>query len=96
MALKRMRTCVACGATNNKSQLVRIVRGADGTVTLDESGRAPGRGAYVCQSRSCLEAAHRSHALDRALKVRVDEASWARLEQQFDMLCAEHSDVRKG
>jgi len=42
-----------------KQDLVRLVRTADGSAALDLAGSAPGRGAYVCPERSCLQRANR-------------------------------------
>jgi uncharacterized protein len=47
---------------------MRIVRTPAGDVVLDESGRAAGRGAYVCRSADCLDKAITKGALSRALK----------------------------
>lgn len=65
------RTCVACRQEAGKGELVRIVRRPDGTVALDVTGRAPGRGAYVHASETCVEAARKRRALDRALAASV-------------------------
>jgi predicted RNA-binding protein YlxR (DUF448 family) len=62
------RTCVACRTTRPKRDLVRIVRTPSGDVTFDESGRAAGRGAYVCRTAECLDNAITKGALSRALK----------------------------
>ena len=52
--------------------LTRLVRGPDGHVRLDATGRAPGRGAYLCTRRECWERAlGRADILGRALKVSV-------------------------
>jgi predicted RNA-binding protein YlxR (DUF448 family) len=47
---------------------MRIVRSLTGDVIPDESGRAAGRGAYVCRTRDCLDKALTKGALSRALK----------------------------
>lgn len=94
MAQAKTRTCVACATSGDKATLVRIVRGADGEVSVDPSGRAPGRGAYVCRSQACFDAAMRKHAFDRALRVRLDDAARERLVREFGMLCVEHSDAQ--
>ena len=73
------RTCVACRKPATKQELVRVVRGADGGVALDRTGRAPGRGAYVHPDRACLEAARKRHALERALGAPIGVAVWAEL-----------------
>lgn len=53
------RTCVACGLKKPKGELRRIALSTDGQVSVDATGKAPGRGAYVCDS-ACW-----SNALDR-------------------------------
>ncbi len=63
------RTCVGCGSVTAKRQLVRVVRGLDGEVRPDPSGKAPGRGAYLCAKRSCWEIAFKKKRLERSLNV---------------------------
>lgn len=65
--VKRQRSCIACGAQAGKASLLRIVRTPEGSVAFDATGRAPGRGAYVC-SAECFAAACKRKKLDRALK----------------------------
>jgi predicted RNA-binding protein YlxR (DUF448 family) len=62
------RTCIICRTTSDKRSLVRIVRLADGSgIRIDERGKAPGRGAYLCQQASCWQTALNGDALKRAL-----------------------------
>ena len=49
-----IRRCVGCGEGKPKKELVRIVRTAEGEVSLDATGRKNGRGAYVCYNNACL------------------------------------------
>lgn len=63
------RTCVACRSTDAKRTLVRVVRGPDGRVTVDERGKAAGRGAYLCRDPRCWETALQRRALERALRI---------------------------
>ncbi len=51
-----------------KRELLRIVRSPSGDVIIDESGRAAGRGAYVCRTVDCFDRAITKGALSRALK----------------------------
>jgi uncharacterized protein len=74
-----VRTCVACRQEAGKGELVRVVRGPDGTVALDRTGRMPGRGAYLHADPACLELARKRRALDRALGVAVPPEVWAEL-----------------
>jgi uncharacterized protein len=52
-----VRTCLACRQEAPKSELIRLVRSADGPLVVDPTGRAPGRGAYLHRQAACLERA---------------------------------------
>ena len=64
-----MRMCVACRPLRPKKELVRIVRTPEGELRLDATGRANGRGAYLCASAACLERAVQTRALERAREI---------------------------
>ena len=76
-----MRMCVACRQMRPKKELIRIVRTPEGAVTLDRTGRANGRGAYLCDSIDCLSRAVKTRALDRALELRIDESIFDSLRE---------------
>lgn len=63
-----LRSCIACRREADKSTLLRFVRGPDGTVVPDLEQKLPGRGAYTCQSRSCLLQAVARRGFSRAFK----------------------------
>jgi predicted RNA-binding protein YlxR (DUF448 family) len=64
-----IRTCVACRETDEKRDLMRIVRQADGSVLYDPKGKISGRGAYVCAQTECVALAQKRKQLERSLKV---------------------------
>ncbi len=74
------RTCVACRRVRPKRELIRVVRAPDGKVTVDETGKAHGRGAYLCRDRTCWEKGvggirgTASSPLAHSLKVTLSEA----------------------
>ena len=74
-----VRSCVACRSSGGKTGFIRIVRGADGVVRIDPTGKAPGRGAYVCRSVRCVAAAAKGKRLDRALRAAVPAAVYDEL-----------------
>jgi predicted RNA-binding protein YlxR (DUF448 family) len=74
-----IRTCVACRQEAGKRGLVRVVRDAGGAASIDDRGRAPGRGAYLHRDPECIEIARKRKALDRALKATVSPDVWAQL-----------------
>jgi predicted RNA-binding protein YlxR (DUF448 family) len=74
-----IRTCVACRQEAGKRTLIRIVRGPEGGVQVDLSGRAPGRGAYLHRDPGCIENARRKRALERSLHAIVGAEVWPQL-----------------
>jgi uncharacterized protein len=66
---------------------VRVVRTPAGDVQVDETGRANGRGAYICKSRDCwsrvLVDSRRSGSgrLAAALHARLSDAEWTELQE---------------
>ena len=81
------RTCVACRQTEDQRGLIRLVRGPEGGITVDERGRAPGRGAYLHPSRGCWERAlagtggKGGGALAHALRATIGEDDRAALAE---------------
>lgn len=73
------RTCVGCRTVQPKRQLVRLVRKADGSVEIDPTGKAAGRGAYLHDRAVCWQQALHNRALDHALKADLTETDRARL-----------------
>lgn len=73
------RTCIACRQARPKREMVRIVRGLDGTVALDPTGKANGRGAYLCAKTTCWEQALKRRSLNHALKSELDAETIQRL-----------------
>ena len=68
------RTCVACRTPRPKRKMVRVVRAPDGGVSVDETGKKSGRGAYLCRRTECWQVGLRRRALDRALKTELSAA----------------------
>jgi hypothetical protein len=71
MKLKHIpiRTCVACRETDEKRDLLRVVRIPDGSVVYDAKGKLSGRGAYVCATANCIALARKQRKLERSLKI---------------------------
>jgi len=81
-----LRTCVACRTTGAKRGLVRIVRTPQGGVEVDTTGKAAGRGAYLCRRRQCWQEALRKEGLARALRVKLWDADVDKLKAFADNL----------
>jgi predicted RNA-binding protein YlxR (DUF448 family) len=83
------RTCVVCRSTTAKRTLHRIVRSPAGTVAYDPTGKAAGRGAYLCGQSACLDQAVRRRSIQRALKVTDTAAADAAVEALKNQVLSE-------
>ena len=79
-----MRMCVGCRAMKEKRSLVRIVRLEDGTASVDLTGKANGRGAYICPDAECLRKAIKTRALERALETGISDEVRERLASEIE------------
>ena len=76
-----LRTCVVTKEQLEKKDLLRIVRSNDGIVSVDKTGKANGRGAYIKKDLEVLELAKKNKALDRALETEIPEEVYERIEK---------------
>jgi len=77
------RTCIGCGTKQSKYAMWRIVFHAPDRIVLDRKYREPGRGAYLCPKRDCLENALKRRALHRAYRTQVPAACYEQLKEAF-------------
>lgn len=78
-----MRTCIGCGTSKPKKELIRIVLTDDGEILADRTGRANGRGAYLCDDPACLQKAIKRRAFSRAFRQQVPAEAVQQLEAQM-------------
>ena len=84
-----VRRCVGCNAQRPKRELLRILKTADGEITLDATGKKNGRGAYLCPSAACLAKARKAKRLERTFEVPIPDGIYDRLTEEI--ACAEQS-----
>ena len=81
-----LRMCVGCREMKPKKELLRVVKAPDGAVSIDVTGRKPGRGAYVCHSAECLKKAIKQRQLERAFECALGEEVHESLLQELKAL----------
>ncbi len=79
-----MRQCVGCREMRPKRELVRVVKSPEGEISLDFRGKAPGRGAYLCQNADCLKKAIRSKALERNFDCQIPQTVYDGLVEKME------------
>ena len=77
------RKCVGCGEMKEKKELIRVIKTQEGEIFLDTTGKANGRGAYICNSADCLKRALKNRGLERSLKSQIPEEVRERLEKEL-------------
>lgn len=78
-----LRMCSGCGQHLPKKELVRVVRSAEGELSVDLTGRKPGRGAYICPKVDCLKKARKARRLERSLACQIPDEVYDRLEEEI-------------
>ena len=78
-----MRKCTGCNEMKPKKELVRVVRSPEGEVSLDLTGKKPGRGAYVCRDAACLSKARKAGRLERAFSCEIPPDVYERMEEEL-------------
>jgi len=79
-----MRSCVVTKEKLPKNELIRIVRGTDGTVFVDLTGKANGRGAYIKKELDVFEKARKNKILERQLEVNIPEEVYEEIRKYVD------------
>lgn len=83
------RTCVSCGVTSPKRELIRLVRTPAGAEP-DPTGKRAGRGAYLCSNPDCWARAVKKGRLESALRTKLSpETREALLDYGAERLKAE-------
>lgn len=77
-----MRRCVGCNTSKPKGELIRI-SAYGGDVKIDDSGRANGRGIYLCKSEDCFTKAKKRKAISRNLEIDISEQELERLFEEL-------------
>lgn len=74
-----LRTCIVCRKKLSKNGLIRMVKYADGTIEVDTSGKAQGRGCYVCNG-DCLNTLIKKRCAGRGFRTQVKEGIYDQLK----------------
>lgn len=81
------RMCVSCRTRRDKKDLVRVTLKDDGTLTVDPTGKLPGRGAYLCKDEKCIKTELKAHRISRGLNAQMSEEELTKLSEEILKLC---------
>ncbi len=80
-----LRICIGCQEKKPKKELVRIVRTPEGVIAYDDTGKKPGRGAYICPLKSCLKKALKGKRLEKNLQQQIPPELLEELDMKFSI-----------
>jgi predicted RNA-binding protein YlxR (DUF448 family) len=79
-----MRKCTGCGAVKSKKELIRVLRTPEGDIKIDKTGRANGRGAYICDSVECFKKARKSGSIAKSLSTAIPDEVYEELIKEME------------
>ncbi len=77
-----LRTCIACKTQKDKRELIRIVK-CNEEIKLDRTGKANGRGAYICDCESCAKKLKKYKLLNKAFSMQVSDDVYDKIMEEF-------------
>jgi uncharacterized protein len=66
-----------------KKELVRVVKSPQNEISLDLTGRKPGRGAYVCRDVGCFKSARKARRFEKAFSCKIPEEVYNSMEEEL-------------
>jgi predicted RNA-binding protein YlxR (DUF448 family) len=77
------RMCLGCQEMKPKKELIRVVKNSEGEIKVDLTGKAPGRGAYICRNIECFEKAYKSKRFERSFESKISEDIYQKLREEL-------------
>ena len=81
--MERLRMCIVCRQMQDKRDLLRIVKDKDGNISIDETGKKNGRGAYICKNEECVKKLVKQKSLNKAFKCEIAPEIYTALQEEI-------------
>lgn len=78
-----LRMCIACHGMKPKKEMLRVVKPKEGDAFIDFTGKAAGRGAYICNDPACVKKLRKGKLLNKTFSMQIPEEVYARIEEEF-------------
>lgn len=79
-----MRMCLGCNELKPKKELIRVVRNKEEEISIDFTGKKPGRGAYICNNIECLNKARKTKRLERTFETAISSEIYDQLTEGIE------------
>lgn len=77
-----LRKCIGCNESKAKKELIRVVKNKENQINIDLTGKANGRGAYICNNAQCFKQVKSGKLLNRSLKSQVPDEVYDKLLEE--------------
>ena len=84
MQKERLRMCIVCREHSDKKELLRIVKNKDGEIFVDKTGKANGRGAYICKNPECFQKLRKTRGLNRAFRCEIKDEVYDKIGEEIE------------
>ena len=78
-----MRMCIACHEMKPKKEMLRIVKPKEGDAFIDYTGKAAGRGAYICNNSDCIKQLRKAKLLNKVFSAEIPQEVYDKIEVDF-------------
>ena len=79
-----LRKCIGCNESKPKKELIRVVKNKENEINVDLTGKANGRGAYICNDPECFKKVKKSRKLNRAFSMEVSSDVYDELLKEIE------------
>ena len=88
-----MRMCVGCREMKPKATLLRVAKPQDADAHIDRTGKAQGRGAYICPKKECFKKARKQGRIAKSLEVPISDELYDILEHEVEFSEVQNSEA---
>ena len=78
-----MRMCIACHEMKPKKEMLSIVKPKEGDAFIDFTGKAAGRGAYICNNPDCVKKLKKARLLNKTFSAEIPQEVYEKIEVEF-------------
>jgi hypothetical protein len=78
-----LRQCMACRELKDKKEMLRVVKNKEGQIFIDFSGKASGRGAYICDNEECIKKLKKQRLINKVFSCEVGDEVYNAIEEEY-------------
>jgi hypothetical protein len=78
-----LRQCMACRELKDKKEMLRVVKNKEGQIFIDFSGKAAGRGAYICDNEECIKKLKKQRLINKVFSCEVGDEVYNAIEEEY-------------